>query len=363
MRGLGSGKPYVRFAQRRSDAGQRAFGLGAYGLLALGGVLRGALRPLARVERVIEREPIVALDDGVVGQLERFARGIEVVGRISIRAGGFRGVDCGLRLLHFLVRRPGARRNQRREQGKRREEPARGHPSKYTCGCSTMKELSLDDRPREKLLRHGAASLGDNELVALVLGHGTAGANALSVANALLAVSGGAHGLTRLSRSQLALVPGVGAALACRVQAAVELGRRTLVVMPPVRQQFIAPREVAEFLLPRFGAYPVERFGVMMLDTKRRLIRVQLISIGTLDATHAHPRDVFREATIAGAAAIVAFHNHPSGDVQPSRDDIALTRRLAAAGSIMGIDLDDHMILADTRYFSMRQAEVLAWRG
>jgi DNA repair protein RadC len=146
------------------------------------------------------------------------------------------------------------------------------------------------------------------------------------------------------------------------VQAAVELGRRTLVV-PPVRQQFIGPREVAEFLLPRFGAYPVERFGVMMLDTKRRLIRVQLISMGTLDTTHAHPRDVFREATIAGAAAIIAFHNHPSGDVEPSRDDIALTRRLSAAGSLLGIDLDDHIILADARYFSMRQTEALAWRG
>jgi len=226
-----------------------------------------------------------------------------------------------------------------------------------------LENLAPHDRPREKLETHGAEALGDNELLALVLGHGTAGASALSVANALLAVSGGAHGLTRMSRSQLALVPGVGAALGCRVQAAIELGRRTLVVVPPIRRQFLRPRDVAEFLLPRFGAYPVERFGVMMLDTKRRLIRVQLISIGTLDATHANPREVFREATIAGAAAIVAFHNHPSGDVQPSRDDIAVTHRLAAAGSLLGIDLDDHVILADTRYFSMRQAEGQAWRG
>ena len=226
-----------------------------------------------------------------------------------------------------------------------------------------LQNLSPQDRPREKLEAHGVAALGDNELLALILGHGTPGQSALSVANALLAVSGGAHGLTRVSPSQLALVPGVGSALACRVQAAVELGRRTLVVVPPVRRQFVDPRDVAEFLLPRFGAYPVERFGVMMLDTKRRLIRVQLISIGTLDATHAHPRDVFREAISGGAAAIVAFHNHPSGDVEPSRDDIRITRQLAAAATVIGIDLDDHMILADTRYFSMRRAEVLKWRG
>jgi DNA repair protein RadC len=151
----------------------------------------------------------------------------------------------------------------------------------------------------------------------------------------------------------------VGAALASRVQAAIELGRRTLYLSPPARQRFLSPHDVGGFLVPRFGAYPVERFGVMMLDTRRRLIRVQLISVGSLDATAAHPREVFREATIAGAAGLVVFHNHPSGDPTPSVDDVGLTHRLAAAGEILGIHLDDHMILADTKYFSMRQAEVL----
>jgi DNA repair protein RadC len=226
-----------------------------------------------------------------------------------------------------------------------------------------LTHLAPQDRPREKLEQSGVASLGDNELLALVLGHGTVGANALTVANALLAASGGAHGLTRISRAQLARVPGIGAALACRVQAAVELGRRTLYVSPPARQQFLRPVETARFLLPRFGAYPVERFGVMMLDTRRRLIRAQLISIGSLDAASAHPREVFREAAIAGAAAVVVFHNHPSGDPTPSIDDVALTRRLAAAGEIVGIDLDDHLILADTRYVSMRASEVMKWPG
>ncbi len=224
---------------------------------------------------------------------------------------------------------------------------------------SELAVLAPHDRPREKLERSGVGALGDNELLALVLGHGTAGVSALSAANALLAVAGGAHGLTRISRARLEQVPGVGAALAGRVQAAVELGRRTLYLSPPARQRFVIPHDVGMFLLPRFGAYPVERFGVMMLDTRRRLIRVQLISSGSLDATHAHPREVFREATIAGAAAIVVFHNHPSGDVLPSTDDVDLTRRLAAAGEIMGIHLDDHLILADTKYLSMRQAEVL----
>ena len=101
----------------------------------------------------------------------------------------------------------------------------------------------------------------------------------------------------------------------------------------------------------------------MMLDTRRRLIRVQLISSGSLDTASAHPREVFREAAIAGAAAVVVFHNHPSGDPSPSVDDVRLTRRLAAAGEIVGIDLDDHLILADTRYFSLRDSEVCKWPG
>ena len=158
-------------------------------------------------------------------------------------------------------------------------------------------------------------------------------------------------------------MPGVGTALACRVQAAIELGRRTLYLSPPARQQFLSPADAARFLLPRFGASAVERFGVMMLDTRRRLMRVQLISSGSLDTASAHPREVFREAAIAGAAAVVVFHNHPSGDPSPSVDDVRLTRRLAAAGEIVGIDLDDHLILADTRYFSLRDSEVCKWPG
>jgi DNA repair protein RadC len=223
--------------------------------------------------------------------------------------------------------------------------------------------IAPQDRPREKLEKSGVTSLGDNELLALVIGHGTAGRSALAVANELLAVAGGTHGLTRASRARLAHVTGVGHAIACRVQAAIELGRRTLYLSPPARQQFLRAHDAAGFLLPRFGAYPVEQFGVMMLDTRRRLIRVHLISSGSLDTAPAHPREVFREAAIAGAAAVVVFHNHPSGDPTPSQDDALLTRRLMAAGEIVGIAVDDHLILADTRYFSMRESEVVKWHG
>ena len=226
-----------------------------------------------------------------------------------------------------------------------------------------MEDLGLRDRPREKLARGGVIALGDNELLSIVIGHGLAGANALAIANRVLAASGGTHGLTRLSADHLMKVPGVGPVLASRVQAAVELGRRTLLLSPRARPRIASPREAAVYLLPQFGAYPVERFGVLLLDTRHRLIRAQVISVGSADTSLAHPREVFREATIAGAAAVVLFHNHPSGDPTPSADDIDLTRRLVAAGDLLGIDVVDHVILADTHYCSMKESGCLAWHG
>lgn len=220
-------------------------------------------------------------------------------------------------------------------------------------------ELAPHDRPREKLERSGASALGDNELVAVLLGHGTPGTPALGVANRVLASCGGIHGLTRVSRDELARVPGVGVALASRVQAAVELGRRTLVQLPSARPRLRNARDAALFLLPQYGAFGVERFGVLLLDTRHRLIRARLLSVGSLDASVVHPREVFREAVVAGASALVAFHNHPSGDPTPSEDDIVLTRRLVAAGALMGIDVVDHIVLADTHYCSIRESRSL----
>lgn len=219
-----------------------------------------------------------------------------------------------------------------------------------------MKTLPINDRPREKLFRLGATGLGDNELVAIVVGNGTRRSNALTLANEILETTGGLHGIPRTGIDDLRRVDGMGAAKAAQVLAAVELGRRTLLRCPPARLQFGNPREAAAYLLPQYGSRPVEQFGVMMLDTKHRLIRTSVVSVGTLDSSPAHPREIFREAASASAAAIVLFHNHPSGDPTPSREDIDLTRRLIQAGEIMGIDVIDHVILADTRYFSFREA-------
>jgi DNA repair protein RadC len=219
-----------------------------------------------------------------------------------------------------------------------------------------VKGLNPDDRPREKLGRVGASGLGDNELLAIVIGAGTAQGNSLTVANAVLATAGGLHGLLRVSREELLVVRGVGMARAAQVLAAIELGRRVLTRRPRERVQLTSPGEVAAFLLPEYGSRPVEQFGVVLLDTRHRVLRTSVLSTGSLDSTPLEPRDVFRQAMLAAASAVVLFHNHPSGDPEPSRDDIALTRRVIAAGELLGVSVVDHVVLGDGRYCSLREA-------
>ncbi|MEW6319895.1 MAG: DNA repair protein RadC [Acidobacteriota bacterium] len=222
-----------------------------------------------------------------------------------------------------------------------------------------MKDVSPGDRPREKLARAGASALGDNELVALILGAGRRDRGALAVAGDVLAGTGGPAGLGRAGMDELCQVSGVGPTRAARLLAAVELGRRAVVSRVGDRPVLDTPAAVARYLVPLYGSHPVERFGVLLLDAKRRLIRAAVLSVGVLDASLCHPREVFRAAALASASAIVVFHNHPSGDPAPSADDGRVTERLRRAGDVMGIEVLDHLVLADGRYFSFREARLL----
>jgi DNA repair protein RadC len=226
-----------------------------------------------------------------------------------------------------------------------------------------MKGIAPHDRPRERMDRVGPSALSDHELLALVLGHGHPGRSAADLAASLLDVAGGLHGLVRATADELRRVAGVGSARAAQVLAALELGRRSLARTPRARPQLTSPREVAAHLMPQYGSCAVEQFGVLLLDTKHRVLKTRLLSVGSLDASVVHPREVFRAAVLGGAAAVVLFHNHPSGDPTPSREDCELTRRLVAAGDLMGIDVLDHVILADTRYVSLRESDRLRGAG
>src|SRR5437868_168033 len=148
-----------------------------------------------------------------------------------------------------------------------------------------MKDLAPHDRPREKLEQLGPGALGDNELLAVVLAGGSASRDALSLANDLLERFGGLRGLTRAGADDLRLVRGIGAARASQVMAAVELGRRTLVREAAERPRLATPRQIAALLLPQYGSRQVEHFGIVLLDTKHRMVRVRVISIGCLDST------------------------------------------------------------------------------
>ncbi len=338
----------IHFRDRTLDV---ATDLGA----RIGGHTGGVLRLLAAVDGVIQRQPVVTLSHGVGRILERGGRGSELGRCVAIRARSARGIDRALGLIHFSGRRIAAGRSKHAGNEQDGSKHTRHRPE-YTPPIQTMKALSPNDRPREKLFRLGAAGLGDNELIAIVVGSGSRRGNALALANEILENAGGLHGIPRIGVDDLKRLDGMGAAKAAQVLAAIELGRRTLLRCPPARMQFGNPRELAAYLLPQFGSKPVEQFGVVMLNTKHRLLRTAIISVGTLDSSPAHPREIFREATSASAAAIVLFHNHPSGDPTPSREDVDLTRRLAQAGELMGIDVLDHVILAETRYFSFRES-------
>jgi DNA repair protein RadC len=218
-----------------------------------------------------------------------------------------------------------------------------------------VKQIARRDRPREKLARLGVSALGDNELLALVIGAGTSQMSALTLANLVLEQGGGVHELPAVGRDELRRLPGVGDARAAQILASIEFGRRTLLREPGDRPLLRTPRDVAMHLLPEYGARPVEHFGIVLLDAKHRALKTALLTVGTLDRSVVHPREVFREAASARAAGIVLFHNHPSGDPTPSPDDVSLTRRMVDAGALMGIEVLDHLVLTATRYASLRE--------
>ncbi len=221
-------------------------------------------------------------------------------------------------------------------------------------------ELPAAERPRERFRAHGARSLSITELLALVIGSGTARRSALMVAHDLLAAGEGS--LRRLAAhppGTLTRIDGLGSARALAIHAALELGRRmsaeAFVESTPLR----SPRDVWTAYAPKLEDLPVEEFHVAVLDAQHRLDRDILVTRGILNSSLVHPREVFREAIAERAAAIVLVHNHPSGDPTPSADDRAITAQLVAAGKLLDIPVADHVIIGRSRYLSFSEAGML----
>ena len=203
---------------------------------------------------------------------------------------------------------------------------------------------------RERLEQYGPSILADEELIAIITG-----ANGQQTAASILEECGAVQQLPRETVHDLSRLDSITPRRAATIVAAVELGRRTLTRPAPETPHLGSPRDVASYLLPAHGSHPIERFGIVSLTTKSRVIRTTILSIGTLDAALVHPALVFRTAASHRAASLILFHNHPSGDPTPSTDDVALTARLVEASLIMGIEIVDHVILADSRYCSFKE--------
>ncbi|MFO7819919.1 MAG: DNA repair protein RadC [Halanaerobacter sp.] len=221
----------------------------------------------------------------------------------------------------------------------------------------TIKDLPKEQRPREKLLKYGVESLSTTELLALVLRTGYQTSTALDLAQQLLAVGEGLNSLIDYSIEELKKIKGIGLAKATQLKAVGQLSRE-LAREKIDLEQINSPSDVAQILIPRLGNLQQEKFEVVLLNTKHKIIGIKEISRGSLNSSVVHPREVFRIAIKRSSAAIIVAHNHPSGDTTPSQQDIELTKRLAKTGDIVGIDLLDHLVIAHQDYSSLKEDDL-----
>ena len=224
----------------------------------------------------------------------------------------------------------------------------------------SIKEIPLNDRPREKMAANGAAVLTDAELIAILLRTGTAEKSAIDIASEMTA-DGGLYkrlaGITRLN--ELTNIKGLGQAKAATVLAALEIGRRIASAKPLEKIHLSCPQDVADFLMPRLRYAAKEQFVVILLNGKNKVIGTEVVSEGSLSSSIVHPREVFAPAMLHHAAAIMVAHNHPSGDPKPSLEDEEVTRMLSRSGKVLGIPMIDHVIIGDGNYYSFLENEAL----
>lgn len=222
-------------------------------------------------------------------------------------------------------------------------------------------EMPVVERPRERLLEVGAAVLSARELLAILVGSGNPARSAIDIAGDLLTQADGS--LRRLASSgpaELRRVDGIGNAVATRIAAALELGRRLAREGPTERGRIRGPADVFDRCAPVLRDLLQEEFRVLLLNTQHAVLREIVVSRGTLDSSVIHPREVFKAAVVESAAAMILVHNHPSGDPTPSPEDRLVTQQLSEAGRLLGIQVLDHIVIGDARYVSFVEAGLLA---
>ena len=218
----------------------------------------------------------------------------------------------------------------------------------------TVRDLPLSERPRERLTQLGAEALSEQELLACVLGRGIAGESVLVSAARLLKTFGDLRGIAEASVEQFSQVRGIGPAKAVQLKAVVELARRLAMTSNGHRPLVDTEQTAAALVRPHLADKQKEHFIALLLDNRHRLIRMSPIAVGSLSATLVHPRELFKEAIAASAAAVIVAHNHPSGDPTPSAHDVELTARLVDAGAVLGIEVLDHLVVGAQAVVSLK---------
>lgn len=223
----------------------------------------------------------------------------------------------------------------------------------------TIKQLPPELRPRERLIQYGAGSLSNAELLAIVLGTGTKNKTTVQLSEKLLSHFQTLGSLGRCTIEELCSIGGIGKVKATQILAALEIGRRASTASPSERFTINSPEDVMRLLMPDMRYLDREHFKALILNIKHQVLRVVDISIGSLNSSVVHPRELYKMVIRHNGAAVVVVHNHPSGDPTPSSEDIAVTKRLERAGEVLGIDLLDHIILGDGRFVSLKEYNLM----
>lgn len=215
-------------------------------------------------------------------------------------------------------------------------------------------DLSTSERPRERLAELGAQALSSAELLAILLRVGMPGENAVEMGQRLLQDLGGLHGLHRASVLELSQQRGLGTAKAAQIKAAIELGKRIRDIMPEERPVIHSPADAANLVQYEMSALPQEHLRVMNLDTRNRVINIEKVYVGSLNASTVRVGELFKSAIARNAASIIILHNHPSGDPTPSPEDVALTRAIVSAGKLLDIEVTQTTTPSMTFFTSIR---------
>ncbi|MFA5524441.1 MAG: DNA repair protein RadC [Tissierellales bacterium] len=224
----------------------------------------------------------------------------------------------------------------------------------------TIKDLPEDERPREKLYKYGSKSLSNTELLAIIIRTGSRENTAIELSQMLLAgKKEGISFLTDTSLQEIMKVKGIGECKAAQILAAVELGKRVMISTLKEKTKITSPTDIVDLLMLDMTHLKKEHFKIVMLDTKNQVIAIEDISVGCLNSSIVHPREVFKEAIAKSSASIILVHNHPSGDPAPSKEDIAITRRLNEGGDILGIKVLDHIIIGNNKYISLKEKDII----